>query len=114
VVVPVADALKKALQVTPKRRPMMHVDELGMPWVPKKFQNAWHRATVRAGLSGITFNDLRGTFVTRAALKGASEAQIAAVTGHNLKDVRNIMDAHYLHRDPELGVPAIKKLEGSQ
>ena len=64
-----------------------------------------------AGIVGVTFNDLRGTAVTRLALAGASEAQIATITGHSLRDVRSILDAHYLHRDPALGQDAIHKLE---
>jgi len=40
-----------------------------------------------------------------------SEAQIATITGHSLSDVRSILDAHYLHRDPELAREAIHKLE---
>ena len=43
--------------------------------------------------------------------KGCTEAQIAAITGHSLRDVRSILDAHYLHRDPALARDAITKLE---
>jgi hypothetical protein len=60
---------------------------------------------------GVTFNDLRGTAVTRLALVGCTEAEIATLTGHSLRDVRSILDAHYLHRDPALGKSAIRKLE---
>ena len=59
----------------------------------------------------MTFNDLRGTAVTRIALVGCTEAQIASITGHSLRDVRSILDAHYLHRDVELARTAITKLE---
>jgi hypothetical protein len=59
----------------------------------------------------VTFNDLRGTAVTRLALVGCTEAEIVSITGHNLNDVRSILDAHYLHRDPELARTAINKLE---
>jgi hypothetical protein len=45
---------------------------------------------------GVTFNDLRGTAVTRLALVGCTEAEIASITGHSLRDVRSILDAHYL------------------
>jgi hypothetical protein len=59
----------------------------------------------------LTFNDLRGTAVTRLALVECTEAQIASITGHSLRDVRSILDAHYLHRDPKLARDAIHKLE---
>ena len=40
-----------------------------------------------------------------------TEAQIGSITGHSLRDVRSILDAHYLHRDPALAKAAISKLE---
>jgi hypothetical protein len=40
-----------------------------------------------------------------------TEAEIATITGHALRDVRSILDAHYLHRDPKLAENAIRKLE---
>jgi hypothetical protein len=49
--------------------------------------------------------------VTRLALVESTEAEIATITGHSLRDVRSILDANYLHRDPALGESAIKKLE---
>jgi hypothetical protein len=49
--------------------------------------------------------------VTRLATAGCTEAEIATVTGHSLKDVRAILDSHYLHRDPALAEAAIRKLE---
>jgi len=51
------------------------------------------------------------TSVTQLALVGCTEAEISTITGHTLGQVRSIMDAHYFHRHPELGVRAIKKLE---
>jgi hypothetical protein len=45
------------------------------------------------------------------ALVECTEAQIAFITGHSLRDVRSILDAHYLHRDIELARSAITKLE---
>ena len=49
--------------------------------------------------------------MTRLALVGCTEAEIATITGHSLRDVRSILDTHYLHRDPALGESAIRKLE---
>jgi hypothetical protein len=60
---------------------------------------------------GVTFHDPRGTAVTRLAIVGATEAEIANITGHSLRDVHAILDLHYLARDPALGENAIRKLE---
>ena len=65
----------------------------------------------RAGIVGVTFHDLRGTAVTRLALAGCTEAEIATITGHSLRSVRAIIDTHYLSRDPALAESAIRKLE---
>jgi len=62
-------------------------------------------------VSGLTFHDLRGTAVVRLAIAGASVPQIATVTGHSLKDVEAILDAHYLGRDIQLAEAAMLKLE---
>jgi hypothetical protein len=45
----------------------------------------------------------------RLAIAGATVPQIAAVTGHSLKDVESILDAHYLCR--QLAEAAVLKLE---
>jgi len=83
----------------------------GKPWTSDGFRASWRKASAKAGIVGITFNDLRGTAVTRLALAGCTEAEIATITGHSLRDVRSILDAHYLHRDPALAESAIQKLE---
>jgi integrase len=59
----------------------------------------------------VTFHDLRGTAVTRLAVAGCTDAEIATLTGHSLRDVHAILDAHYLNRDPALAESAIRKLE---
>jgi integrase len=114
VTIPVGGPLKRLLDATAKRSPTMLTDRKGMPWVPRTFKHAFSVARAKAGIVGLTFNDLRGTFVTRAALRGASEAEIATVTGHSLGDVRRVLDHHYLHRDPQLAESAIRKLESRQ
>jgi integrase len=81
------------------------------PWTSGGFGSSWGKACRKAGIVGVTFNDLRGTAVTRLALAECTEAEIATLTGHALRDVRSILDAHYLHRDPTLAENAIRKLE---
>ena len=39
---------------------------------------------------------------------GCTEAEIVTITGHSLRDVRSILDAHCLSRDPALGESAIR------
>jgi integrase len=109
--IPVGSPLKAALDATPKRSTLILVSSDDKPWTPDGFRSSWRKACKKAGIDGVTFNDLRGTAVTRLALAGCTEAQIASITGHSLRDVRSILDSHYLHRDPALAEAAIQKLE---
>jgi integrase len=103
--------LKTALEAAPKRSTIILVNRHGLPWTANGFRSSWRKACQAAGIVGVTFNDLRGTAVTRLALAGCTEAEIATITGHTLRDVRSILDANYLHRDPALAEAAIRKLE---
>jgi integrase len=111
VVIPVGAPLKVALNATPRHSTFMLTTADGKPWTSDGFRSSWRKACAKAGIVGITFNDLRGTAVTRLALAGCTEPEIATITGHSLRDVRSILDAHYLHRDPALAESAIRKLE---
>jgi integrase len=113
VTIPVGAPLKEALDAAAKskRSTIILTTMDGTPWTSDGFRASWRKAQAKAGVVGVTFNDLRGTAVTRLALVGCTEAEIAAITGHSLRDVRSILDAHYLHRDPELARAAIHKLE---
>jgi integrase len=113
VTVPVGAPLKEALDAAAKhkRSTIILTTVDGTPWTSDGFRASWGKAIKKAGVVGVTFNDLRGTAVTRLALVGCTEPEIAAITGHSLHDVRSILDAHYLHRDVDLARKAIHKLE---
>lgn len=111
--IPVGTPLKAALDGMAKAKhgPIILTSTDEKPWTSDGFRSSWGKACEKAGIIGVTFNDLRGTAVTRLALAGCTEAEIATITGHSLRDVRSILDAHYLHRDPALAENAIRKLE---
>lgn len=67
-------------------------------------------ASKKAGITDLTFHDLRGTAVTRLAEAECSNAEIAAITGHSLRDVDAILDK-YLARTEKIAIAAITKLE---
>jgi len=75
------------------------------------FRTSWSKTCARAGVSGLTFHDLRGSAVVRLALAETTVPQIATFTGHSLKDVEAILDPHYLGRDVQLAEAAVLKLE---
>lgn len=61
-------------------------------------------------MKDLHFHDLRGTAVTRLALSNCSVPEIASITGHSMKTVQEILDAHYLGGRVELAESPIKKL----
>ena len=87
------------------------VTKLGQPWTESGFRAAWRKGCIASGITNLTFHDIRGTAVTRLAQAGCTVPEIATFTGHSLKDVGNILDSHYLHRDDGLANSAMEKLE---
>jgi integrase len=112
VVIPVGGPLKAVLDRTARRSPIILTNLDGQPW--KRFGSYFSKVCKRLGIAGLTFHDLRGSAVTRLALAGSTEAEIATITGHTLSNVRQILDRHYLHRDLALAESAIRKLETDQ
>jgi len=111
VTIPVGAPLKAGLDAAERRSPIILLTIDGKPWTEDGFRSSFAKARIKAQIRDVTFNDLRGTAVTRLAIAGATEAEIATITGHALRDVRSILDSHYLNRDPTLGENAIRKLE---
>jgi integrase len=111
IIIPVGAPLKAALDAGRRRSDIILTNSEGAPWTSDGFRASWGKACRRANVVGVTFHDLRGTAVTRLALVGCTEAEIATITGLSLRSVRSILDAHYLARDPALAENAIRKLE---
>ena len=111
IVMPVGFPLKILLNATERPGPVILVNSYGRPWTSDGFRTSWSKALARAGVSGLTFHDLRGSAVVRLALAEATVPQIATFTGHSLRDVEAILDAHYLGRDIQLAEAAVLKLE---
>src|SRR5262249_42252143 len=108
--IPVTDALREALDAAPRRCPIILTNSARQPWSESGFQGAWGKATVRAGILGLTFHDLRGTAVVTLARAGCNEVEIYSITGHKPGDVQAILTAHYLPRDAQVAENAIEKL----
>lgn len=68
-------------------------------WTPDGFRASWAGACEDAGVDGVTFHDLRGTFVTLAHRNGSSIKEIAEITGHSERDAEAIIRKHYLAGD---------------
>mgnify|MGYP002651770924 FL=1 len=111
IVVPAGAPLRTLLERTERRGPLVLTTTRGRPWTSDGFRTSWGKACGRAGIVGLTFHDIRGSAVVRLALADATVPQIATFTGHSLKGVEPILDAHYLGRDVKLAEIAVMKLE---
>lgn len=100
--VKVSEELKTALDEAKKRNAAQATpsatiltNQSGKPWA-SGFKSSWRKAMANAEITGKTFHDLRGTFVTLAYRNGASIRDIAEITGHSEKDAETIIRKHYL------------------
>ena len=109
--IPVGAPLKKRLDSAPKAAVTILATSRRTAWTESGFRASWRKACKKAGIEDLTFHDLRGTAVTRLAIAECTVPEIASITGHSMKQVTAILDAHYLSRDSTLGRSAIRKLE---
>ena len=91
IVIPVGAPLKAALDAAkigkgPEDHILLNSD--GQPWTPDGFRSSSRKACAAAGVTNLTFHDLRGTAVTRLAIAGCTEAEIATLTGRSPQDMR--------------------------
>jgi integrase len=98
------------------------VNAVGRPWSGNSFRKAWAHVAQKAGIgraiakaagsdeSDRTFNDLRGTAITRLAVNGCPNAMIAKITGWSSRYVSDILDK-YLARTDKLAVAAFAYME---
>lgn len=108
--VPFTRRLKAILDNLPRTSTQILTNKRGMAWQPNAFRKAWGDTCRKVGITGLTFHDLRGTAVTRLAEAECSYAEIAAITGHSMRDVGAILDK-YLARTDKIALAAIAKLE---
>jgi integrase len=100
----VLDATKReaATILTPTRKR----GGLAVPWTGDGFRASWAAVCRDARIEGVTFHDLRGTFITLAYRKGSSIKEIAEISGHKEREAEAIIRRHYL-----AGESAIAQLE---
>ena len=70
----VGPPLKAKLDAEKKRGTLILMSTDDLPWINDGFRASWGKAACKAGITGITFNDTRGTAVTRLAVVGCTRA----------------------------------------
>lgn len=86
----------------------------GRPWRRDYFTERFARVKAAAGLAGHRAADCRRTAVARLYEAGASEAEIASITGHSIAKVKNVLNDWYFTRTAALSRSGIAKLERKQ
>ena len=82
----------------------------GLSWKRDNFAGQWRKAARAAGITGLTFNDLRGTFITALSEAGCTPQKISTISGHALEGKQHILDT-YSARTLKQAQKAIEKLE---
>jgi integrase len=85
----------------------------GEPMGERYFATRWDAVASRTRTLHLNRQDLRRTAVVRLAEADCTVPQIAAITGHSLKQVEGIMETYFV-RTYEMGAAAITKLEVHQ
>jgi integrase len=98
-------SLRRVLDSAPQGD-MLLVSTNGKPVSYSQFLNTFQQIAALAGLEEIQPRDLRRTACVMLAEAGATEAQIASVTGHTIENTRQILE-HYLPRTMGLSAVAM-------
>jgi integrase len=96
--VKVADELKTLLDSQKRTAVTILTNRSGRPY-REGFRASWRKAMAAAKVTGVTFHDLRGTFITLAHRENVSIKEIAEVSGHTERDAERIIRKHYLATD---------------
>lgn len=87
-------------------------DNSGLPWEARHFQRVFDQVRTRAVADGrkqladLQYRDLRRTCVVRLGRLGLNDAQISAISGHQLESTKRILET-YMPRDHAMAASAV-------
>lgn len=84
------------------------------PWTSDGFKATWGKTLARLAIEGVTFHDLRGTFISARAAEGSSVDDIARISGHSTSEVKTVLERHYLAADQGRSDAVILRMERTQ
>lgn len=105
--------LKRLLDAKKQDTIRILTNSRGRPWTADGFRASWAKACRedKANIRGVTFHDLRGTFITERRREGSSIEDIALISGHSIGEVKSILERHYLADDQGLSDAVILRME---
>ncbi|AZO48092.1 tyrosine-type recombinase/integrase [Mesorhizobium sp. M4B.F.Ca.ET.058.02.1.1] len=85
----------------------------GRPWTKDGFKSSWGKAmsSEEINIEGVTYHDLRGTFICERAREGSSIEDITRISGHSMAEIRSVLEKHYLATDQGLSDAVILRSE---
>jgi integrase len=107
----VHSALKAMLDPMDKDTLRILLNSRKRPWTKDGFKTSWGKECARLGIEGVTFHDLRGTFITERAREGSSVENIAKISGHSTSEVKTVLEKHYLADDQDASDAVIIRME---
>lgn len=109
--VKVHSKLKAMLDKLPTDKMRILNNSRGRPWTKDGFKTSWGKQCAALDIEGVTFHDLRGTFITERRREGATAEQIASITGHSIAEVGRVLEKHYLATDQQTSDAVIIRME---
>lgn len=103
--------LKAMLDPLPKDKLRILLNSRGRPWSKDGFKTSWGKECAKLKITGVTFHDLRGTFITERAREGSSVEHIAQISGHSTSEVKTVLEKHYLAHDQQSSDAVILRME---
>jgi integrase len=100
--------LKDALDVHPRGGSHVLLNHRGEPFRQRRFEERWTTTMAEAGLTGLRFQDLRRTAMTRMGEASVTEVEMAAVSGHSIDRSRQILQTYVITSTP-MADTAIRK-----
>lgn len=95
--VPVSPLLRQTLDAAPRGDSLTILTRAnGRPWDVKGngLRDGWRLACKAAGITGLRFNDLRGTFITRRREMGWTAEEVALCSGHPIAGEKGAQGAY--------------------
>lgn len=105
--------LKALIDAQPRGTIRILTNSRARPWTRDGFKTSWGKTLAALRIEGVTFHDLRGTFMVERRREGSKVEDIAQITGHSIGEVKSVLEKHYMAADQELSDAVILRMDRS-
>ena len=106
--IPITPEIDQLLKTIPNKSPIILTNSKGRPFTADGFKSVFQRAKAKAGISGKTFKDFRGTACTRLMMQfpDLSDNDLALLMGWSEKSVKKVRRFYISKRDVSASIVA--------